>query len=120
MSVDKFGHYSNEKYSNENLKKTESKLIGITMDNDQNINMQNRRIKNVGVPIQETDAITKRFMQAHVTQAKENIINYINTENKQIQITLENTITRTTSDLETKIRAFVSKHIQVYDDRKNE
>jgi len=46
MSVDKIGHFSFDNERSENLKKRVKSTEGIFIDEDGNLNAQNKRIKN--------------------------------------------------------------------------
>lgn len=65
MSVDKFGHYSSHHNLNESRLR---KAIGFNLDRDRNINLHLKRIKNLGLPIEDNDAVTKQFVSESVNQ----------------------------------------------------
>jgi len=46
MSVEKFGHFSVDKERSENLKRRVKSSEGLFIDEDGNLNAQNKRIKN--------------------------------------------------------------------------
>lgn len=69
MSVDKFGHYSfNNSYP---IKRDVPKVLGFFFDNDRNLDLQNKNIKNLAAPTEETDAVNKVYLQTQVNDAKE-------------------------------------------------
>lgn len=78
MSVDKFGHFSN--YKKEALRKDVPKWFGFTLDKDKNIDFQNKRIKNIRTPLEETDAVNKSFLFAQISNEHKILKNEINLE----------------------------------------
>lgn len=68
MSVDKFGHFSS--YKNEVLKNDAHKWLGFTVDKDKNVDVHNKRIKNVRNAVEDYDAVNKAylFLQIHNEQ----------------------------------------------------
>lgn len=80
MSVDKFGRYSKQKYNTNILKKNVPRIVGIIVDSDNNLNVQNKRIKNLGVPRDDTDAINKGYLQAEINRTQDQLKRGLNTE----------------------------------------
>lgn len=80
MSVDKFGRYSKQKYNCDIFKKNASKIIGIIVDSDNNINVQNKRIKNLGVPREDADAVNKVYLQTEINRTQDQLKRGLNTE----------------------------------------
>lgn len=78
MSVDKFGHFSS--YKKEVLKKDVPKWFGFSLDKDKNLDFQNKRLKNVRRPIEETDAVNKAFLFAQIYNEQKILKNGINIE----------------------------------------
>jgi len=61
MSVDKFGHFSVDKERPENLKRRFNSTEGLFIDEDGNLNVQNKRIKNGSKPLDNNDLATKQY-----------------------------------------------------------
>lgn len=61
MSVDKFGHFSVDKERSENLKRRVNSTEGLFIDEDGNLNAQNKRIKNGSKPLDNNDLATKQY-----------------------------------------------------------
>jgi len=61
MSVDKFGHFSVDKERSENLKWRVNFTEGLFIDEDGNLNAQNKRIKNGSKPLDNNDLATKQY-----------------------------------------------------------
>lgn len=55
------------------------------MDYDQNIDIQNKRLKNVASPIEGKDAINYNFFQKKNGEIKQNLIAYIHRENLTLE-----------------------------------
>lgn len=71
MTVDKFGHYYNHKYNSEILKKNVSKTLGIIIDSNNNIDIQNRKIKNLAPPSEGSDAVNKDYLYSQINHIQE-------------------------------------------------
>lgn len=71
MTVDKFGHYYNHKYNSEILKKNVSKSLGITLDQSNNIDFQDKRIKNLAPPSEGADAVNKDYLYSQINHFQE-------------------------------------------------
>ena len=69
MSVDKFGHFSinNTKV----LKRDAPKVFGFFIDENRDLNIQNKKIKNLGSPAEQTDAVNKVYVQSQVNHSEE-------------------------------------------------
>lgn len=81
MTVDKFGrHYSKQKYNSDVLKKNVPQILGIIVDRDNNLNIQNKRIKNVAPPREEADAVNKAYLQIQINRTQDQLKRGINTE----------------------------------------
>jgi len=61
MSVGKFGHFSVDKERSENLKSRVKSTEGLFVDEDGNLNAQNKRIKNESKPLDNNDLATKQY-----------------------------------------------------------
>jgi len=61
MSVDKFGHFSVDKERSENLKRHVNSTERLFIDEDANLNAQNKRIKNGSKPVDNNDLATKQY-----------------------------------------------------------
>jgi len=59
MSVDKFEHLSVDKERPENLKRRVNSTEGLFIDEDCNLNAQNKRIQNGSKPLDNNDLSTK-------------------------------------------------------------
>lgn len=66
MAVDKFGHYYNNKFTSETLKKNVSKILGIIVDENYNLDVQNKKIRNVNFPTEGTDAVNKTYLHTEI------------------------------------------------------
>lgn len=78
MSVDKFGHFSS--YKNEILKKDAHKWFGFTVDKDKNVDLQNKRIKNVANAVNENDVVNKSYLFLQIRNEQKILKNGINNE----------------------------------------
>lgn len=65
MSVDKFGHFSSGNIRNV------PKVLGIAFDRYNNLNIQNKKIKNLGPPTEDTDAVNKAYLQKQINYSRE-------------------------------------------------
>lgn len=65
MSVDKFGRFSHYSHNENRLRKTS----GFNLDRDKNINLHLKRLKNLGSPIEDNDAVTKKFTTESINQS---------------------------------------------------
>lgn len=72
MTVDKFGHYYNQKYSGESRKRNFSKSFGITLGGD-DYDADNRRIINLATPQQGTDAVNKSYINSQINHMQEHL-----------------------------------------------
>jgi len=61
MSVDKFEHFSVDKERSENLKRRVNSTEGLFIDEEGNLNAQNKRIKNGSKPSDNNDLATKQY-----------------------------------------------------------
>lgn len=98
MSLDKFGHYLNDTSGIISVKNV-PKLLGFYMDVDNNINVQNKRIKNIAKALEDNDAVSKLFLQSQVEKMQEEInkrlqeeVNEIRKENITMKLSLEKQI----------------------------
>lgn len=90
MSVDKFGHYYNSMLNNNNiLRKNVEKTANIIVDNDKNLNIQNKRIKNIATPLEEKDAVTKGFLFTQIEQIQKDLLLIINKNSKELDMVRE-------------------------------
>lgn len=80
MSVDKFGHFSNSNISKRNV----SKNLGISTDQYNNIDIQNRKIKNLASPSEDTDAVNKIYLQTQISHSQDILRTEVSTEIKDI------------------------------------
>lgn len=87
MSVDKFGHYA----SNSNvLRENVSKILGIVVDSHNNLDFQNKKIKNLGAPSEDTDAVNKVYLQTQINHSQEIVKRGISTEIVDIRREISN------------------------------
>lgn len=89
MSVDKFGHYLNDT-SGIISTKNAPKLLGFFMDTNNNIDVQNKRIKNVAKALEENDAINKLFLQTQIEKLEHEITLELEETNNKINAKLLN------------------------------
>lgn len=71
MTVDKFGHYYNNKHNSETLKKNVSKILGIIVDENYNLDVQNKKIRNLNFPSEGTDAVNKTYLHTQINILQE-------------------------------------------------
>ena len=71
MTVDKFGQYYNQKYNSEILKKNVSKTLGIIIDKNNNLDIQDKRIKNLAPPSEGSDAVNKDYLYSQINHVQE-------------------------------------------------
>lgn len=72
MTVDKFGHYFNQKYSSEGRSKNILTNFGFTLDGN-NIDFKNKRIINVAAPLDGLDAANKTYVNSQIKHMQENL-----------------------------------------------
>lgn len=68
MTVDKFGHYIMRKYKTNNSEEKRNycmRMFGFTLDGNE-INMVNKRITNVALPLDELDAVNKAYVSSEI------------------------------------------------------
>lgn len=72
MTVDKFGHYYNQKFTSEIKRKHFLKNFGVSLDGN-NINIENKRIKNLASPLEGLDAVNKNYVNSQIRHMQEHI-----------------------------------------------
>lgn len=92
MSVDKFGHYLNDTSSSTISIQNAPKLLGFFMDTDNNIDVQNKRIKNVAKALEEDDVINKVFLQTQIEKTENKLIKYFKEDANKIRDGLQEQI----------------------------
>jgi len=70
MSIDKFGHFSNDRDFSSLFKREVESLTGIYLDTDGYINVQKKRIKNFSKPINRNDLAIKFYVDDKINEAK--------------------------------------------------
>ena len=80
MTVDKFRHYYIQKYDSEILKKNVSKTLGIIIDKHNNLDIQDKRIKNLAPPSEGADAVNKDYLYSQINHVQEILKRGISTE----------------------------------------
>lgn len=70
MTVDKFGHYYNQKHSDDLRRRNFSKNFNIVANGD-NFNADNKRIINLATPLEGADAVTKTYMNSQINHMQE-------------------------------------------------
>lgn len=88
MTVDKFGHHYNLKYTSVTLKGNVSRLLGINIDEDNNLDIQNKRIRNFARPAGGSDAVNQA---------------YVHSQNKNLQEILKKNVSQECSDIRQEI-----------------
>lgn len=73
MTLDKFGHYLNDTSRIISIR-NEPQVLGFYMDADNNIDIQNKRIKNVANAFEENDAVNKVFLQTQLEKMQHEVI----------------------------------------------
>jgi len=73
MYVDKFGHFSVDKERSENLKRRVNSTEGLFIDVDCNLNAQNKRIKNLSKPLNNSDLATKQYTDEILGKLEEDL-----------------------------------------------
>lgn len=71
MTVDKFGNYHSQKYNLDTLKKNVANTLGIIVDRNNNLNIQHKKIKNLGPPTEGTDAINQSYLSLQINHTQE-------------------------------------------------
>lgn len=100
MPVNKFGHFTVS--TNNSLKRHASKNFGFILDGDRNINVQNKRIKNVSSPVNDKDVVTKVFFDTEVGGIQADFLDTINSVAEDIKKKISD-ITKDTSALKSSI-----------------
>ena len=77
MSVDKFGHYINDTSGVISMKNA-PKLLGFFMDTDNNIDVQNKRIKHMSNALEENDGVNKMFLQSQIEKTQKEVMDQLN------------------------------------------
>lgn len=75
MSVDKFGHFSKDMQRG-----NVPKIPGINFDKNNNLNIQNKKIKNLGSPAEDTDAVNKAYLHNQIEHMREVLKKEVNVE----------------------------------------
>lgn len=88
MSVDKFGRYSNNQ--NKAIKRNIVKVIGFNIEKDGDINLQKKRIKNLGKPIHEDDAVTKSFISSEIQRVYQELLTAVEKLKKELLAEIAN------------------------------
>lgn len=86
MSVDKFGHFTIS-----NLKPYKGdvpKVLGLFLDNNRNLDLQNKKIENLATPTEEADAVNKIYLQTQINIAQELLKNYFNNKIDSVEHSL--------------------------------
>ena len=89
MSINKFGHYLNDTSSIISIKNA-PKLLGLYMDKDNNIDVQNKRIRNVASALEENDVVNKMFLQSYTEKMQKETIDYLKSDIEEIREILFN------------------------------
>lgn len=117
MSVDKFGCYARASYKQHNLRKNITKILGIQLDSERNLNLNGKRILNVGTPISRHDAATRSSVQFDINQLQQSFLieldkikqEYETLKNKKLQVIEAN--------LKSYIENVLSDHVKFIDER---
>lgn len=70
MSIDKFGHFSNDRDFSSLFKRELESLTGVYLDTDGHINVQKKRIKNSSHPINGHDLAIKQYVDEKINSVK--------------------------------------------------
>jgi len=115
MSIDKFGHFSNDRDFSLLFKREVECLTGIYLDTDGHINVQKRRIKNSSKPINGNDLSIKFYVDDKINEAKshqmETITKSFQLRNKRVS-ELESKVIKMITQMEyihNSIKEFVDK-----------
>ena len=111
MSVDKFGHYLNDTSNIISLKNA-PKLLGLFVDTNNNIDVQNKRIKNVAEALEENDVINKLFLQTQIEKLEEKLLTYFKADNTVIQEDLQMQI----EELQREIKLDIEENYKIQKD----
>lgn len=99
MTVDKFGHHYNQKYTSIALRGHVSRILGINIDNDNNIDIQNKKIKNLAPPSEGTDAVNQ---------------SYVHSQNQHLQEILKNGIFNECSNIREEISQLKKSQNEIF------
>lgn len=83
MTVDKFGHYFDRKYNSEEKTKNLLKNFGFRID-DNNVNIEHKRIINVALPIEELDVANKAYVNSQISSMVFGLSQQVNNLKKEI------------------------------------
>lgn len=83
MSVDKFGHFSPD--NSNAFKRDAPKVLGFFIDGNRNLDVQNKKIKNLDTPSEKTDAVNKIYVQTQLIILQEVLKKEIHDENLKIR-----------------------------------
>lgn len=130
MSVDKFGHYLNDTNSSIFSTKNAPKLLGFFMDADNNINVQNKRIKNVAKALEENDVINKLFLQTQIEKTEDKLKLYFKEDNIKMRDDLLSQIIKLQSEIKlqledyykieenlSKLKSFFENEVQKFNEK---
>lgn len=71
MTVDKFGHHYNQKNQSIAVRENVSRLLGVNIDEDNNLNVQNKKIRNVASPAEGADAVNQAYVHTQIKHIQE-------------------------------------------------
>lgn len=118
MPVDKFGHHSksqNNFIKNEKNKRKIRQVVGLVLDKNNNINVQNKRITNVSFPTQEKDAVNKHYLGTEIRQLQQDLTTLNKQEYKKLDGKLnniDNSIQNMISHREMSLKLHFSEQIE--------
>lgn len=88
MPVDKFGHYHKIRYNT--FKEDVEKTLGFVLDEHENLDIQNKRIRNISPPMQSSDAVNKAYLHQQINHNQEILKRGISKEIAAIKKTIDN------------------------------
>ena len=106
MSLDKFGRYSLS-VNDANLRRNILKAVGISLEQDKQINCHWKRVKNLGRPVELTDAATLGFTLEKLSDIEKKLNLSISVFKRSIMIDIESLFPTIKQYLDEKINGLL-------------
>lgn len=116
MTVDKFGHHFNQKYSSEGRSKHLLKIFGFTLDGN-NIDLNNKRIVNVAPPLDGSDGVNKEYVNSQIKHKQQHLKRNIRDEFNDLNRNFLNKIEERLNKIEEHISNCIGR--EEYDSQLN-
>ena len=111
MSVDKFGRFA-QPVNDTNLRRSILKVLGISLETDKTVNFHFKQIKNIGSPIENSDAATKEFVIASIARLEKKLEAQITEIQVALRDTIENDVDLIQGLIEDGVKSAYKKNMQ--------